>query len=285
MEIFRALAVFAEPPRAELAAVAEALELGEVPGEEEYTELFLLQLYPYASVYLGAEGMLGGEARDRIAGFWRVIGLEPPQEPDHLALMLALYAQFSESETAAHDPREREAWRHARETFLWEHLLSWVLLYLDELDRIAGSSFYSRWSSVLRDALCRDARRLRGGFQLPTHFVDVPTVCDPRNEGTEAFLNSLLAPVRSGFIITRRDLALLARNSNVGARIGERKFMLRAMLEQDARETLSGLSGLAAGWADQQLQYREMMGPIAEFRQGRAQNSARLLLSLSAGTD
>jgi hypothetical protein len=229
--------------------------------------------------------MLGGEARDRIAGFWRVIGLEPPQEPDHLSLMLALYAQLSESETAARNPKEREAWRNARETFLWEHLLSWVLLYLDELDRIAGSSFYSRWSSVLRDALCRDARRLRGGFQLPMHFVDIPMVCDPRNEGTEAFLNSLLAPVRSGFIITRRDLALLARNSNVGARIGERKFMLRAMLEQDARETLSGLSGLAAGWADQQIQYREMLGPIAEFRQSRAQNSARLLLALSAGTD
>jgi hypothetical protein len=229
--------------------------------------------------------MLGGEARDRIAGFWRVIGLEPPQEPDHLALMLALYAQLSQSETAAPDPREREAWRHARETFLWEHLLSWVLLYLDELDRIAGSSFYSRWSSVLRDALCRDARRLGTSFPLPMHFVDVPEVCDPRNEGTEAFLNSLLAPVRSGFIITRKDLGLLARNSRVGARIGERKFMLKAMLEQDARETLTSLSGLAAGWADQQLQYREMLGPIAEFRQNRAQNSAKLLLALSAGTN
>jgi hypothetical protein len=61
--------------------------------------------------------------------------------------------------------------------------------------------------------------------------------------------------------------------------------MLKAMLEQDARETLTGLSGLAAGWADQQLQYREMLGPIAEFRQNRAQNSASLLVALSAGND
>ena len=36
--------------------------------------------------------MLGGEARDRIAGFWRALGLVPPPEPDHLAVMLGLYA-------------------------------------------------------------------------------------------------------------------------------------------------------------------------------------------------
>ena len=60
MELFRALAIFAEPPTVKSARVAEALELGEVPGADEYTEAFIFQLYPYASVYLGAEGMIGG---------------------------------------------------------------------------------------------------------------------------------------------------------------------------------------------------------------------------------
>ena len=89
MELFRALAVLAEPPRAETAHLAVALELGAVPEASEYTDLFVFQLYPYASVYLGAEGMLGGEARDRIAGFWRALGQVPPAEPDHLAVMNA----------------------------------------------------------------------------------------------------------------------------------------------------------------------------------------------------
>jgi TorA maturation chaperone TorD len=58
------------------------------PQAHEHTEVFGLQLYPYASVYVGPEGMLGGEARDRIAGFWRVLRLTPATEPDHLATLL-----------------------------------------------------------------------------------------------------------------------------------------------------------------------------------------------------
>src|SRR5215207_483882 len=134
MEIFRALAVFAEPPeRAGLGRVAEALGLGAVPGSSAYTDTFVFQLYPYASVYLGAEGMMGGEARDRVAGFWRALGLAPPAEADHLSVMLALYARLCELEAAEQDAPRRESWRAARKAFLWEHLLSWLPAYLDKL--------------------------------------------------------------------------------------------------------------------------------------------------------
>src|SRR3982751_5490214 len=132
MELFRALAVLVEPPVAEAARVAEALELGPMPGAATYTELFVFELYPYASVYLGAEGMLGGEARDRVAGFWRALGETPPAEPDHLSLMLALYARLVEMEEHAAVGVRRETWRGARKAFLWEHILSWLPLYLDK---------------------------------------------------------------------------------------------------------------------------------------------------------
>jgi hypothetical protein len=38
----------------------------------------VLNCPPYAAVYLGAEGGFGGEAADRVAGFWRAIGVPPP---------------------------------------------------------------------------------------------------------------------------------------------------------------------------------------------------------------
>ncbi len=60
MELFRALAVLAEPPTEETGRVSEALGLGVPPSADEYTELFVFELYPYASVYVGQEGMLGG---------------------------------------------------------------------------------------------------------------------------------------------------------------------------------------------------------------------------------
>ena len=65
MELFRSLAVLSEVPSPESEIAAAALELGSLPSRAEYTDLFEFQLYPYASVYLGDEGMMGGEARDR----------------------------------------------------------------------------------------------------------------------------------------------------------------------------------------------------------------------------
>ena len=53
MELFRALGVLCEPPGPEHERIGAALEL---PGRAEagaYADLFLFQLYPYASVYLG----------------------------------------------------------------------------------------------------------------------------------------------------------------------------------------------------------------------------------------
>jgi hypothetical protein len=109
MELFRALAVFAETPdRAGVGRVAEALGLGRVPEPSAYTDIFVFQLYPYASVYLGDEGMLGGEARDRIAGFLKALGQEPPRESDHLATLLGAYAALCASEESADDARVRE---------------------------------------------------------------------------------------------------------------------------------------------------------------------------------
>src|SRR5215218_10083041 len=126
MELFRALAVLAEPPTGDAARLAELLEFAGPPTEEEYTELFIFQLYPYASVYLGTEGMMGGEARDRIGGFWRALGQMPPAEPDHLSVMLALYVRLVELEENEASRAGRAGWRNARRAFLWEHLLSWL---------------------------------------------------------------------------------------------------------------------------------------------------------------
>ena len=42
--------------------------------------------------------MLGGEAADRVAGFWRALGREVPGEPDHLSALLGLYAGLADAE-------------------------------------------------------------------------------------------------------------------------------------------------------------------------------------------
>ena len=103
-ELLRALGAVADSP---VAARAVAGPLGLAPvGEAEHTEVFVLNCPPYASVYLGPDGALGGEGADRAAGFWRALAITPPAEPDHLSALLALYARLGEAaaDTAGPQP-------------------------------------------------------------------------------------------------------------------------------------------------------------------------------------
>jgi TorA maturation chaperone TorD len=280
MELFRALAVLAEPPVVEAAQVADALELGPLPCAEEYTEVFVFQLYPYASVYLGTEGMMGGEARDRVAGFWRALGETPPGEPDHLSVMLALYARLVEMEENESDEARRASWHGARKAFLWEHLLSWLPFYLDKLETVAASPFYRRWGEILTAALLDEAKAIGEQEQLSLHLRDAPALIDPRRGEVGEFLQSLMAPVRSGMILVRSDLTRAAREIGLGLRLGERKFILKALLSQDAAGVLDWLAQEASRWAERHRLYRGTLGEVARAWEERAAMSANLLREL-----
>lgn len=285
MELFRALAVLVEPPdRPGAARVAEALGLGELPEVSAYTELFVFQLYPYASVYVGAEGMLGGEARDRVAGFMAALGHEVPAEPDHLALLLGAYAGLAEAEGVDADARRRESLRRARRALLWEHLLSWLPVYLDKVERVAPR-FYRRWAEMLGAALDAEAVELGAQSELPLHLREAHALADPRAAAPEEFLKTLLAPARSGLVLVRDDLARAARELGTGVRAGERLFALRSLVGQDAAGTLNWLAREAEEWHALHQRRRAAHGPIAEWWAARAASTAKLLRELSRDAD
>jgi TorA maturation chaperone TorD len=285
MELFRALAALAESPAKELAPLAEALLIGPLPDAHAYTELFIFQLYPYASVYLGAEGMIGGDARQLIAGFWRTLGQSPPNEPDHLALMLALYARLRELEDQESESLRRESWQHARLIFLWEHLLSWLPVYLSKLETIAPP-FYREWGKVLMKALMTEAASAGAPLHLPLHLRESKGLVDPRAGGEVAeFLQSLLSPVRSGMILVRSDLAHAARQLNLGLRLGERSFILKALFGQNPQGMLEWLSGEAKMWIKRHRLMREPLGVVAAFWEERAAATLSLLEELKLDAD
>lgn len=251
-ELLRALAVLAEPPAPEHERVAASLGL-DPPQPDEYAEIFLFQLYPYSSVYAGAEGMLGGEARDRAAGFWRALALVPPAEPDHLTALLGLLAAL---ETPDH-----------RRALLWEHLLAWLPPWLAKLDEIAPPA-YRAWGRLLGAALGEEARTLGPQERLPLH-LRVASPLEP-----DDLLGGLLAPVRSGVVLVRDDLGRAARELGLGVRVAERRYVLRALLAQDAAPTLAWLAAEARRWAGL---HAETPGPIGQFWQERAEAAAALL--------
>ncbi|MHB1781304.1 MAG: molecular chaperone TorD family protein [Acidimicrobiales bacterium] len=212
----------------------------------EHTRLFVLELPPYASIHLGPEGKLGGEGADRVAGCWRALGMSPPADADHLANVLGLYAELGEAAEACRTPAARTRLDHARESVLWEHLWSWVPGYLDAVHRASPAA--GRWSRLVAAALAREVDVSAAPHDLPLALRAAPPPVTAEMSLGE-LLDALTTPVRSGFVLTQGDLAGAAGVAGVGVRRGERRFALRAMLEQDSAATLRSLSDHAHRWA------------------------------------
>lgn len=280
-ELFRALGALAGPPEPGLRRVAELLELGPLPAEPEHAELFLFQLPPYASLYLGAEGKLGGEARDRVAGFWRAVGTTPPPEPDHLTTLLGLYANLAEAAVAGSDPAEAGLLNRGAEALLHEHLLPWTGAYLSRVQEL-GPAFYRDWAALLMAALSEASGANEVTTALPLHLREAPDLPDPRTDGGEAFLDGLLTPVRAGMIVTRADLARAAAQTGLGLRAGERRYALQALFSQDAEPVLAWLAREADGWIHRHESLAPTVGTrISAFWAERASQTASRLRELA----
>jgi hypothetical protein len=284
MELLRALAVLAEPPTDGQAGLLGLLDLPGQPDGAAFADVFLFQLYPYASVYLGPEGMLGGEARDRIAGFFRALDVSPPAEPDHLTVLLSAYADLVDRESEAAVGATGEvaaAWRRSRSAMLWEHLLSWVPVYLDRVRDVAGEPYRS-WAELLDEVLRGEAARVGGAAELPLHLRQAPPLPDPRDGDTAAFLAGLLAPSRSGMVVLRDDLVSACRELGLGLRIGERRFVLTSMLDQDPAATLQWLAGRARAAAERDLAW---LGDVGAWWRDRAVATVHLLEEVATDAD
>lgn len=272
MELIRALAALAEPPTPEHARLAEVLDLPRAPDDATFTEVFVMHLYPYASVYLGAEGMLGGAARDRVAGFLRALDATPPAEPDHLTVLLTAYTELRDADTPAGE--------HARQALLWEHLLPWLPLYLDRVHRLAPEP-YRTWAALLDRVLYDEAADLPGDRPQPLHLRQAPELADPRDGDQADFVQALLAPARTGFILTGGDLVRAARDLGLAARIGERRYVLENLIGQDAEATLRWLARHVTTTHDAWEGWDDIAAPIADHWRRQADRTARLLDDLA----
>lgn len=306
VEVLRGLAVLAEPPSPEHRRLAEALGLSEAATPAHYADVFLFQVYPYASVHLGPEGMMGGEAGARVAGFWRALGYEPPAEPDHLAALVGLYASLCAREAELEGAQARLT-RRSRFALLHEHLAPWVFPFLQRVRDLTDGPL-GQWAALLEGVLRVEVEAMRedhetGGGEgapsadtggpdgvdetaawdgLPTHLRDAPPLPDPREEGAAAFVPGLLAPVRAGFVITRADLARMALRLDLGLRAGERRYALEHLLAQDAPRILAALADEADAQAHLHDERSDWLGAMARFGAERARRTARLLRELAA---
>ncbi len=244
----------------------------------EHTQVFTLELPPFASVHLGPEGKLGGEGADRVAGLWRALGLEPPPDADHLGTLLALLAELGEAAEASASDVARRRLGHARATLLWEHLWCWVPGYLAAVRRHHPAA--SPWADLTVRALAREAAATDPATALPLALRSAPAPLSTDVSANE-LLDALTVPVRTGFVLTASDLAAAAGAVGAGLRRGERRFALGALLEQDPTGTLGWLSDHAAGWARRHRCQPPVAHDPAPWWAARASHTAGVLADVA----
>ncbi len=278
-ELLRALGALVADPPARTALVAGALGLSPWSAAE-HTELFVLSLPPFASVHLSADGTLGGEAADRVAGIWRVLGLTPPADPDHLGVILALYAELGQAAHSARAAGTRERLDRAREAVLWEHLWPWLPGYLTAVT--AESPAARPWALLTGSAVRAEARCSRPAATLPLALRTAPEPVGDAG-GDQRLPQALTARMRTGCVLTYGAIAAGARQLGLGLRRGERAFALKAMLEQDPGRTLGWLAGQATAWAGWHRQHAAVEPAVARWWVTRSLHAARSLRCLAAG--
>ncbi len=276
-ELLRALGAFADSPPA-ARAVASALGVGQV-SDAEHTEAFVLNCPPHASVYLGPEGVLGGEGADRVAGFWRAIGITMPAEPDHLSALLGLYACLGEAAADARRDTTAAALARFRAALLAEHLWPWLPSYLDAVTDL-GLPMLTAWAVLTHRAMAAESAAQPASRLLPLALRLAPAGVSA-DGGLGGLIDALVTPIRSGIILTRRRLALGAEQAAVGHRIGERRYTLRAMLEQDPAATFGWLQAETRRWQHRHSSH-DHGGDVGSWWAARADCTGRFLRDCTA---
>ncbi len=144
--------------------------------------------------------------------------------------------------------------------------------------------FHAAWAQLLERTLLAEAADLEPPATPPLHLRDAPGLPEA-GEDADALVGVLLAPARSGLILTRWDLARGAAGLGLGLRMGERAFALRSMLSQDAGATLAWLADEAAGWAARHRRTEAVLGEIGRHWRERAEATRALLLELERATE
>ena len=243
-ELVRSLGVLCERPDASHVRLARWLGLPP-PDPAAHTELFVHQLPPLASIFLDHQGMIGGEARDLVAGFWRALHITPPVEPDHLASLLGLSASLSGAADEERSPERRKIFEHSHQALTWEHLVSWLVPYLTRMEELADETYRS-WAQLLGLVL-NDELKGVGVFDPPSLLFAAP---ETEFDSVDSMVGYILSPVRSGIVLTRADLHRASVDMSLGRRIGERAFTMKALMDQDRRLVIDWLATEAVRQAE-----------------------------------
>ena len=226
----------------------------------DHYALFSLEVFPYASVFLEAEGRLGGSTADQVYRLYAHAGFQPKldrESADHLTHELALLAFLSEAEAdALEDDKQHEAERMRRrmQAFMDEHLLWWLPAFVQAVQQ-QSYPFYAALGRLTLDVVLDHRAALGEESRIPEErmVAEPPDLLAEEKTGLKDIAAYLTTPAWSGLFLSRSDLARMGRGERLprgfGSRVQTLTNLLRAAAEFDrVPPLLDALDAQADAW-------------------------------------
>jgi TorA maturation chaperone TorD len=238
-----------------------------------YTRLFLVEVPPYASLFLEAPPVVGGETSRTWEAFLAARGrplasLERAAAADHAGLYVQALA-------AAERTRDVPA--------VLPQALSWLPQFLTTLQRNDGEGFYGRVAALTALALQESARAIS-----PTTIPACAPPPDPEDDSLRVLARWLSTPAWSGWFLTKSRIHQLAAHFGASIGLQEREHMLEQAFEASAldEQTAFLLDALLAEqqkWQEALNEWQETLGSWREAVAGwkvTLQQTHTLLLTM-----
>ena len=272
-----------------LSAIPELADIR--PGSQDegaaYHDLFGLNVYPYASVFLDPQARLGGGVSDWVIRWFQQIGMgvdATDTAPDHIGHELAALGFLQGAEADARLDHRTEKVRQLvdlQRAFLDRHLLGWMPAFVWAV-QAQGDPFYAQLADLAL-ALVVDHRQDMGG-SVATE-LNLPETADQHEPNSIRELAvHLTQHARSGIYLSRKDIAALGRKERLPRGFGDRAQMLANLFRSAARfdqlpEVLDGLRGRVH---DQNHRYEHLeqvpaLGAMGRFWRARLAQTLCLL--------
>jgi TorA maturation chaperone TorD len=228
----------------ELAAAAYPYDPDEAAAA--FYALLGMNILPYQSLFLDDTGLLSGAECDRVRQSYGEMGftVDERNEPaDHLGHELLALSHLCLAEADAWEDGHMAMVGRIRvlaTSFLNDHLLRWLPTFVIALGR-QGSSFYAHLATLTLELALAQWQPVAAMLpSAPTpeaspspHERVARLLADPATD-LDAIAGFLLTPVYSGLYLGRDDIIRLARTVDAPAGFGERRPMLRTLLQTAA---------------------------------------------------
>jgi TorA maturation chaperone TorD len=259
-------------------------------------DLFGLNVFPYASIFLHGDMMIGTAVTNSIQNFYHEVGFTDyaSDMADHIGNLFGLLGYLSAAEADAfedHKVAEARRMQHLQLRFLNDYLLPW-LPALTKAVQQQGSSLYGSLLELSLDFVTAQYNQLQENsvgdapaFRLPRS----PNLLDNEKTGLRDIAEYLLIPVYAGFYLSRDDVRRLGSEHDLPHGFGKRKQiltnLLRTAVDYDVLEdVIFSLRRICTDWQSYYQALEPVLEPFAVIWQKRLIHTHKILDTIAQYT-